>query len=147
MNKFYPIIIVLASIFLMTNVVFSKVQAKLVYEKEYVGAFKGKIEATGLKANHEYVLTINGYPKHSSNKKLIETCELYEPTGEGYCDFDQVSTDSSGVLSVDIEEELPKGKYRVKFLIKDPAANWVVVWSKDIVRFEVIEESKQKKEK
>ncbi|MDX9964786.1 hypothetical protein [Desulfobacter postgatei] len=107
------------------------------YEREYPGAFKGNIKANGLEANHKYVLTINGRKEHKSNKTLIEKCELWEPTGEGFCDFAEVRTDRNGSLDFDFEEKLPKGEYKIKFLVKDPSNDYLVEWSKNVVKFEV----------
>lgn len=116
---------------------YSQINASLEYERRYQNAFKGQLTVTGLEANHGYVLTINGWKKHSSNERLKEICEVWEPTGEAYCDFDKVSTDGEGKLSANISEELPKGKYKIKFLIKDPGSDWKVVWSDDFVKFVV----------
>lgn len=114
----------------------AQITTNLNYERSNIGSFKGELQASGLKTNHNYVLTINGIANHSSNEKLKERCKVWEPTGEGYCDFDQISTDDNGNLSVEINEELPKGRYRIKFLIKD-TENWITVWSDDLVNFTV----------
>jgi hypothetical protein len=115
---------------------FSQITANLNYERSNLDSFKGELQASDLNPTHQYILTINGKKNHSSNEKLKELCEIWEPTDEGYCDFDKVSTDDKGNLSVKIDEELPKGRYRIKFLIKD-TANSIVVWSDDLVNFTV----------
>ena len=136
------IFIAIATAFLLTAA-YSEITGSLIYEKKFAGAFKGRFEISGLKPDHEYVLCINGYAKHKSNKTLINYCDGYdEPTSEGYCDFAEVLTDKNGFLEINIEEELPKGKYKIKFLVKDPKADWAVVWCEDLVKFK-IKEAKQ----
>ncbi len=104
------------------------------YEHDAVGAFKAKLRASGLRPNHRYQLTINGYKNHPSNE-ILKNYQNYQ--GEGYIDFKKVSTDANGVLTTKIDRKLPRGEYRVKLLIKDPDKNWLVVCSKDFVEFEV----------
>ena len=114
----------------------NKIHVELNYEKIAFDVFKGKILASGLRPNHEYLLTLNGWANHESNKLLIKQCKIWEPTGEGYCDFKIVTTDSKGSISKDIEKLLDKGLYKVKLLIKD-TSNWTVVWSDDTLKFKV----------
>lgn len=117
---------------------YSKPTLDLKYEKKYEGAFKAQLRANGLKPNHEYVWTLNGRAGHSSNDVLIKECEFWQPTQEGYCDFGPIFTDTKGSLNLNIEEELPPGKYKIKFLIKDPD-NWNVVLWNNFVRFKVVQ--------
>ena len=137
-SKLLFTVFVTAFLLLSFNVSFSgESMFTLNYEKEYLGALKGNIKAIGLEANHKYVLTINGRLEHESNKILIEECELWEPTGEGFCDFAEVVTDQNGSFDFNFGEKLPKGEYKIKFLVKDPNNEWLVVWSKNVVKFEV----------
>lgn len=104
------------------------------HESAAVAAFKAKLKVSGLEPKHPYQLTINGYKNHPSND-ILKTYNDYE--GEGYIDFKKVSTDAGGMLNTEIDRKLPKGEYRVKFFIKDPDKNWLVVCSEDLVEFEV----------
>lgn len=137
MRKVYVVffVFVMVPFFLLTNAV-AEVKGDLSYEKGAVGVFKGKLKASGLKPNQKYVLTLNGWANHPSNKVLGKKCEIWEPTKEGYCDFDKVTTNDKGELDVPINEPLPKGNYKIKFLIKD-TSNWAVVWDDTLVKFEV----------
>ncbi len=90
-----------------------------------------------LKANHAYVLCLNGYTDHESNKILLTIGECWERTGEGYIDYAVVYTDEYGRLKPTISDDLPSGSYKVKLLIKDPASQWEVVWNQDEVQFNV----------
>lgn len=141
MNKRVFFVAISACLFL-SNFTFAAEQIDLKYEKKCAGVFKGSIKATGLYPNHKYVMTLNGRTDHDSNKVLIEECEVYKQTGEGFCDFAESYTDKDGALNLSFEESLPKGKYKIKFLIKDPDDDWKVIWSKNVVKFEIIEDSK-----
>ncbi len=89
----------------------------------------------GLKPNHPYVLCINGYSDHLSNKILLKIGECWEPSGEGYIDFSSTSSDDGGCLKTNFNTSLPYGEYKVKLLLKDPYDNWKVVWHADEVEF------------
>lgn len=128
-------VFILLQVFMFVPYVHAEIKAELKYEKKSTGVFKGELQAIGLKPSHEYVLTLNGWPDHESNKLLIKEGSLWKPTKEGYYDFKKVMTDSDGSLKgVKIEELLEKSTYKVKFLIKD-TSNWAVVWSDDTVKF------------
>jgi len=104
------------------------------YEAEATGAFKGELRASGLRPNHRYQLTINGYKNHPSNEILQQYDDWH---GEGYYDFKKVTTDSDGLLTTSIDRSLPAAKYRVKLLIKDIERNYLVVCNEDNVEFVV----------
>jgi hypothetical protein len=95
------------------------------------------LRAVGLKPETKYVLCLNGYPNHSSNEILKRLCEVYKPTGEGFCNFEKVTSDRSGSLDVEIRHELPRGEYQVKFLIKE-YPSWLTVIAEDLVKFRVL---------
>lgn len=94
-------------------------------------------EPAALQPNHTYVLCINGYSGHPSNKLLLKIGELWRPTGEGYVDYASVRADGDGKIAPSIHKSLPKGDYKVKLLVKDPAQDWEVVWNKDEIEFSV----------
>ena len=102
-----------------------------------VSCFMASYSIEGLKPLHDYVLAINGYGDHQSNRVLLGIGELWRPSGEGYCDFAHVSTDENGVLNVSVAKALPAGSYKIKFLVKDPGDDWKVVWNKDDLEFTV----------
>ena len=91
----------------------------------------------GLKPNHQYVICINGYKDHESNKTLLKIGERWESTGEGYIDYARANTDDTGNLSPALKKDLPGGAYKVKFLVKDPDSKWKVVWNVDEIEFNV----------
>lgn len=108
-------------------------QGSLEYEKESVGAFKGVLQLSGLKKNNDYVLCLNGYPGKPGNDRLPQ---LYG--SEGYIDFTSVTSDENGKIKTEIDVPLEPGKYVVKFLVKDPDANWAMVWQKILVEFTIL---------
>jgi len=137
----YKLLTSLALIFIFISVSYLQANQasmilKLSYDKTATDVFKGRISATGLKPNHEYVFTLNGWADHKSNEILAKEGKYWKPTGEGFYDFKKVITDSKGSFNENIEELLPKGIYKVKFLVKD-TANWIVIWSDDTVKFKV----------
>lgn len=111
----------------------------LKYEKTNEGVFKATLNATGLKKNHKYFLTLDGESTHGSNKLLakIMGCQIETVGGDAFCDFDEVTTDTNGILRAEITEKLPKGRYKIAFLIKDPSNKWHVTLYKDPINFEV----------
>lgn len=116
----------------------SKVKAKLQTEREAHGAFKAKLTVSGLEKDHQYVVTLNGFPKHDSNKYLEDECRNVTPQGEAYCDFGEFTPNEEGPKDIDLEKELPKGKYQVKFFIKDKSSKHTIVWQREeLVNFEV----------
>jgi len=129
-------LIIMLQVLIIVPYSYAEIKAELNYDKIASDVFKGKIKVSGLLPDHEYVLTLNGWANHESNKLLIKQCQLWKPTGEGYCDFKKVKTDSNGSINKDLEELLDKGLYKVKFLIKD-TSNWTVVWTDDTVKFKV----------
>lgn len=99
-------------------------------------AFRGTLSATGLDPSSPYIWTINGYAGHKSNTTLINECEEYPPTKEGYCD-NSVTTDKRGSFSVQIQESFPPGRYKVKMLLKNPRNGYSVIWHQDPVTFNI----------
>ncbi len=124
------------SLYAMASLALADVSVNLEYRRENIGVFEGRLTASGLLPNHKYVLTLNGWSNHPSNKLLPNSCQIWEQTKEKYCDIDKVSTDDKGNMDVKFKEKLPKGIYKIKFLIKD-TNDWIVVWSDDLVKFEV----------
>jgi hypothetical protein len=117
-----------------------EVKGNLTYTNQYTGPFKAHLKASGLRPERKYVPCLNGYTNHPSNEILIKLDKKQESTGQGYVDLEEVTSDKSGSLDVDIELKLPPAEYKIKFLLKDsedPA--WLVVFHKDNMRFEVIE--------
>lgn len=104
----------------------------LEYEKESAGAFKGRLQLKGLQTNHDYVLSLNGYPGRPGNDMLPQ---LYG--SEGYVDFTSVTSSNKGEIQTEINVPLPSGKYTVKFLVKDPEANWRIAWQKEFLTFSI----------
>ena len=94
-------------------------------------------QVTNLKPNHQYVICINGYKEHDSNKTLLKIGECWESTGEGYIDYGTINTDSTGNLTPGLKKDLPTGTYKVKFLLKDPENKWKVIWNVDDIEFSV----------
>lgn len=96
--------------------------------------FKGELKIEGLKDNTGYVLCINGKPNRPGNEILYNN---YQKSGnEGYYDFKQVQSDNHGKIEITFALELPKGKYDVKFALKElPDYKWIEISS--IVVFEI----------
>ncbi|MBW1794188.1 MAG: hypothetical protein JRJ38_07125 [Deltaproteobacteria bacterium] len=136
MNRMITQVFVIAlGICLFGNYAYGQELEAFEVKEEAIGALQGKIRVTGLKAKHRYQLTINGYKNHPSNEILMKNYSTYN--AEGYYDFKKVFSDANGVIEVSFNQKLPKGAYRVKFLIKDIRNNWLTVFSENEVQFEV----------
>ncbi len=133
-NTGYLLLILIALVFCLPTPSKAQQIDYFDYQAEAIGALKGELQASSLRPNHRYQLTINGYTNHPSNEILMQ----YDTwNGEGYYDFKKVTTDSDGLLTTSINIRLPVGEYRVKLLIKDPELNYLVVWNEDNVVFVV----------
>ena len=93
---------------------------------------KGRLQLKGLQKNHDYILSLNGYPGKDGNDMLPQ---LHGK--EGYVDFTSVTSSNKGEIQTEINVPWPPGKYVVKFLVKDPEANWRIAWQKEFLEFSI----------
>lgn len=108
----------------------------LTYEKAADGAFKAAATFSDLKKNHAYYFSLNGWGKGTDGNALLgEKCGYSKD--EGYCDFGPLTSDEAGRMKAELRYELPKGRYRVKALLKDPAEGWKTIWIDNNVSFTV----------
>lgn len=108
----------------------------LTYDKEADGVFKGMVTFRDLKKNHSYYLSLNGWGKGTEGNDLLGNKCGYSKD-EGYCDVGPLTSDEAGQMNAQLRYELPKGRYRVKGLLKDPAEAWKVIWVNNDVSFTV----------
>jgi hypothetical protein len=107
---------------------------ELKYHLKSKGAFIASIKLTGLEPKKAYKLCLNGEQGRDGNELLIR----YGRDGQnGKYDFQTVTTDSFGSASGKIKVALPKGRYDVKFFVKDIADKYVCVLHNDDLQFEV----------
>ena len=111
---------------------------ELVTPPQYVvieeSTLQGEVEANGLKLNTDYVLSLNGKEGRPGNEQLKKFGEY---DGEGYYDFIPVRSDDNGYLKEPFTlNDLPNGKYDIKFLIKElPDYDTVIAY--DFMKFEI----------
>lgn len=125
-----------SAIMLFASTIFAQEIVQLDVQEEGV-KFAADIKITGLVPGHRYALTINGYKGKAGNDVLIKKYKEYN--GEGYVDFKKINADENGVIKGTFSKKLPPSEYYVKFLVKDPSANWAVILSEDDIEFEVAE--------
>jgi len=105
-------------------------------KEESYKVMEGKIQLSGLKPNHRYQLTINGYINHPSNSILKKYYSVTDD-GQGYYDFKKVNSNQKGIINCNFKTKLHPGIYRVKFLVKDISDNWLTIHCENEVSFEV----------
>jgi len=109
---------------------------ELTYSEISNNTLKGDIVARDLKKDTDYILCINGKSGRPGNNNLMQ----FSKWGEGgYLDFDQVRSDSFGLLRTDFEvkDPLPEGFYDATFLIKDLSNNYKCIASYNLLKFEI----------
>jgi hypothetical protein len=87
----------------------------------------------GLTPNHDYLLTLNGDPRHAGNEHLTQHMPNRR---EGYYDFSKVTTSANGRFDAIFGIRLPAGLYDVMFFVKD-TTDWKIVLHHDFFRFTV----------
>ena len=88
----------------------------------------------GLSPNHEYILTLNGEPRHMGNDNLME--QMAHNNGEKYYDFSTVTTDANGSYHATFGIRLPAGQYDVYFFVKE-TTDFKIVLHHDFFQFTV----------
>lgn len=106
------------------------------YKKAFAKGFVFKMSLTGLEANHEYILCLNGRPDLVGNTLLIDTVPGSTGNVEKYYDFDKIKTDSKGACYAEYGVLLKPGKYHVRFYVKDKVDSIIILYH-DYFKFEV----------
>lgn len=135
MSRLFAVVVLLGSLGLGQ----ARAQAlidKLEIDESHPGEFRASLVVSGLpKSQHEYKLTLNGTVGRPGNELLGQFDKL--PNGEGYFDFQDVRSNNNGMIRESIKQRLPRGRYLVKFSVKDPADNWKIVAKKEPISFEI----------
>jgi hypothetical protein len=99
------------------------------------GTFIASMKLSGLEPKKAYKLGFNGRDGYDGNE-LLYRFGKDGPT-KGKYDFQTVTTDSFGAVSGEIKVALPKGRYHVKFFVKDIGDKYTCVLGNDDLQFEV----------
>ena len=103
------------------------------YQSAHAG-FITNLTLSNLKPNFTYILTLNGNPELDGNELLPDPVpQLPE---EKYYDFLTVQTDERGAYQAKLGVYLTKGKYHVRFYVKDKSDSKIVLYH-DYFRFNV----------
>ncbi len=102
------------------------------YNKQNQRTLLIRLNLKGLLPKHEYILSLNGKPWHTSNKNFPQSYGE-----ERYYDFERVTTNDRGDVEKYLTLDLSSGQYNVKFFVKDPANNWKIVLYNDFFIFTI----------
>jgi hypothetical protein len=100
----------------------------------YKSGFLTDVSLYNLKANHNYVLTLNGNPELEGNHLFPERVPGMKV--ERFYDLLTVTTDSVGNYNSTLAIKLLQGKYHARFYVKD-TEDWKIVLYHDYFKFEV----------